>query len=102
MTLEARASSLVAMLSANGVPARVARVLRTEATVGGGAFPGARIPSAAIALDVPSPEQLEARLRGGMVPVIARVADGRVVLDLRSVSPDLDDELGALITRALA
>ncbi|HEV8409750.1 MAG TPA: L-seryl-tRNA(Sec) selenium transferase [Gemmatimonadaceae bacterium] len=102
MTLEARASSLVAMLSANGVPARVARVLRTEATVGGGAFPGARIPSAAIALDVPSPEQLEARLRGGMVPVIARIADGRVVLDLRSVSPDLDDELGALITRALA
>jgi hypothetical protein len=37
-----------------------------------------------------------------MVPVIARIADGRVVLDLRSVSPDLDDELGALITRALA
>ena len=102
MALEARASHLAAVLSANGVPSRTVRVLRTEATVGGGAFPGARIPSAAIALDVASPEQLEARLRGGMVPVVGRIAEGRVVLDLRSVCPELDDELGALITRALA
>jgi hypothetical protein len=36
------------------------------------------------------------------VPVVARIADGRVVLDLRSVAPELDDELGALIVRALA
>ncbi len=102
MALEARASRLAAMLAANGVPSRAVRVLRTEATVGGGAFPGARIPSAAIALDVASPEHLESKLRGGMVPVIGRIAEGRVVLDLRSVCPELDDELGALITRALA
>jgi L-seryl-tRNA(Ser) seleniumtransferase len=102
MALEARASKLVAMLSANGVPSRVARVARTQATVGGGAFPGARIPSAAITLDVASPELLEAKLRGGMVPVVGRIADGKVVLDLRSVCPELDDELGALVARALA
>jgi L-seryl-tRNA(Ser) seleniumtransferase len=102
MALEARASNLVAMLSANGVPSRVARVARTEATVGGGAFPGARIPSAAITLDVASPELLEAKLRGGMVPVVARITDGKVILDLRSVCPELDDELGALVARALA
>ena len=102
MALEARASNLVAMLSANGVPSRVARVARTQATVGGGAFPGARIPSAAITLDVASPELLEAKLRGGMVPVVGRITDGKVVLDLRSVCPELDDELGALVARALA
>jgi L-seryl-tRNA(Ser) seleniumtransferase len=102
MALEARASHLVAMLSASGVPSRVARVARTEATVGGGAFPGARIPSAAITLDVASPELLEAKLRGGMVPVVGRIAEGKVVLDLRSVCPELDDELGALVARALA
>ena len=102
MALEARASNLVAMLSANGVPSRIARVARTEATVGGGAFPGARIPSAGITLDVASPELLEAKLRGGMVPVVGRIAEGKVVLDLRSVWPELDDELGALVARALA
>jgi len=102
MALEARASHLVAMLSASGVPSRVARVARTEATVGGGAFPGARIPSAGITLDVASPELLEAKLRGGMVPVVGRIAEGKVVLDLRSVCPELDDELGALVARALA
>jgi len=102
MALEARASRLLAMLSASGVPARIARVARTEATVGGGAFPGARIPSAGITLDVASPELLEAKLRGGMVPVVGRIAEGRVVLDLRSVCPELDDELGALVARALA
>ncbi len=102
MALEARAGRLIAMLAASGVPAQIARVTRTEATVGGGAFPGARIPSAAITLEVASPELLEAKLRTGMVPVIGRVSEGRVVLDLRSVCPELDDELGALVTRALA
>jgi L-seryl-tRNA(Ser) seleniumtransferase len=102
MALEARAGRLLATLAASGVPATLARVTRTEATVGGGAFPGARIPSAAIALEVASPERLEAKLRGGIVPVVGRVSDGKVVLDLRSVCPDLDDELGALVVKALA
>jgi L-seryl-tRNA(Ser) seleniumtransferase len=102
MALEARAGRLVAMLSANGVPSRIARVARTESTVGGGAFPGARIPSAAVTLEVASPELLEAKLRGGTVPVIGRIAEGKVVLDLRGVCPELDDELGALVARALA
>lgn len=100
--LEARASRLVAMLAANGVASSVARVARSEASVGGGAFPGARIPSAAVTLDVASPERLESQLRAGTVPVIGRIAEGRVVLDLRGVSPELDDELGALVARALA
>ena len=102
MTLEARAGHLVAMLAANGVPSHVARVTRTTATVGGGAFPGAHIPSAAVTLDVASPDALEAKLRGGTVPVVARIADGKVVLDLRSVGAELDDELGSLVARALA
>jgi L-seryl-tRNA(Ser) seleniumtransferase len=102
MALEARAGRLIAMLAASGVPSGVARVARTEATVGGGAFPGARIPSAAITLEVASPELLEAKLRAGVVPVVGRVSDGRVLLDLRSVCPELDDELGALVARALA
>jgi L-seryl-tRNA(Ser) seleniumtransferase len=100
--LEARAARIVAALVSAGVPSRVAGVARTEATVGGGAFPGARIPSAAVSLDDGSPERLEAALRGAAVPVVGRIAEGRVLLDLRAVGPELDDELGSIVARALS
>src|SRR6185312_10088096 len=102
MTLEARAGRLIATLSAAGVPAPAVRVERTSATVGGGAFPGASIPSAAVTLAVTSPDALEAKLRAGSVPVIGRIADRKVVLDLRSVPAELDDELASLVARAVA
>ena len=102
MALEARAGRLIATLTAKGVPSAVARVERTSATVGGGAFPGASIPSAAVTLAVTSPDALEAKLRAGPVPVIGRIADRKVVLDLRSVPAELDDELGALVAKAIA
>ncbi|MFI5246351.1 MAG: L-seryl-tRNA(Sec) selenium transferase, partial [Gemmatimonadales bacterium] len=101
-TLEERAVRLVASLVSQGVSPRVARVTRTDATVGGGAFPGARIPSAAIALETGSPEKLEAALRGGAVPVVGRIAAGNVLLDLRAVGPEQDDELAAIVARALS
>jgi L-seryl-tRNA(Ser) seleniumtransferase len=77
------------------------RVDATEATVGGGAFPGARTPSAAVSLggDVTG---LEGRLRGGAVPVIGRIAEGRLLLDLRSVLPVDDASLAALVRAAVA
>lgn len=72
-----------AQFAARRIPAEV---IATEATVGGGAFPTARIPSAALSL----PDSVEQRLRFGDPAVIGRVADGRCVLDLRSV-PEPDD-----------
>ncbi len=78
-----------------------AEVVPSEASVGGGAFPTARIPSAAVALDGPA-ETLDARLRGGPLPIVGRIADGRLHLDLRSV-PERDDEpLMAALLEALA
>jgi L-seryl-tRNA(Ser) seleniumtransferase len=97
--LEERALRLVSVLSSRGVTAQMAR---TEATVGGGAFPTARVPSAALALDVPSPEAAERRLRAARVPVVGRIADGRVLLDLRGILPEADDELAELVAAALA
>ncbi len=78
-----------------------ARVASTEATVGGGAFPTARIPSSAVALggDVVA---LERKLRDGATPVIARIADGRLLLDLRGVPRDEDAALLALVQQATA
>jgi L-seryl-tRNA(Ser) seleniumtransferase len=73
----------------------------TEASVGGGAFPTARIPSSAIAFSGP-PDEQERRLRLGAHPVIGRIANGRVLLDLRSVPEAHDDDLVHAVAASLA
>ncbi|MDQ8156996.1 MAG: L-seryl-tRNA(Sec) selenium transferase [Gemmatimonadota bacterium] len=78
-----------------------ASVVASEASVGGGAFPTARIPSAAVILGGEA-MAIERRLRGGRLPVIARIADDRVRLDLRSLPPEDDATLVALVREALA
>ncbi len=76
-----------------------ARVATTEATVGGGAFPLAAIPSAAVSLggDV---RELERRLREGDPPVVGRIRDDRLLLDLRAIPDAEDAALIDAITRA--
>ncbi|MGQ0539756.1 MAG: L-seryl-tRNA(Sec) selenium transferase [Gemmatimonadaceae bacterium] len=76
-------------------------VAESEATVGGGAFPTSRIPSFALRLDGDA-AKIETRLRGGSPPIIARVAEGAVWLDLRSVPPAMDDALAESLLLALA
>ncbi len=87
----ARAGSLAESLRARGTDARVEP---TEGTVGGGAFPTARIPSSAVTIggDI---EAIEERLRRHALPVIATIRDGRLRLDLRSIPADQD----AVLTR---
>ena len=85
-SLRARAERLSAALVVRGV---AAEVVASEASVGGGAFPSARIPSFAVALGGDAPA-LERRLRAAPRPVVARIAEGRVMLDVRSV-PAADD-----------
>jgi L-seryl-tRNA(Ser) seleniumtransferase len=47
-------------------------------------------------------ETIAARLREGELPIVGRVANERVWLDLRSVPPELDDTLALALERALA
>jgi L-seryl-tRNA(Ser) seleniumtransferase len=63
-------------------------VVETVARIGGGAVPLLDLPSYACAL--PGGDGLAAELRAGEPPVIARVAEGRVLLDCRTLS---DEEL---------
>jgi L-seryl-tRNA(Ser) seleniumtransferase len=91
--LRERATRLAASLRAAGL---AVDVVDSEATVGGGAFPSAVIPSAALALAT----SLEPRLRRGRVPVVGRIADGRLLLDLRAIAADEDDLLAALMMDA--
>jgi L-seryl-tRNA(Ser) seleniumtransferase len=61
-----------------------AEVIACSGKVGGGALPLVELPSYAVALSG-DPAALAARLRQGEPPVICRVHEGRVLLDLRTV-----------------
>jgi L-seryl-tRNA(Ser) seleniumtransferase len=70
-------------------------VIDGESTVGGGSLPGATQPTALLALDVPRPDAFLAQLRAADPPVIARIAEGRVLIDPRTVLPGQE---AALVT----
>jgi L-seryl-tRNA(Ser) seleniumtransferase len=71
-----------------------------ESLLGGGAAPSSVLPTRVIALvcENLSADELAARLRGSTPPIIARVEEGRVLLDLRTVFTTQDEA----IERALA
>jgi L-seryl-tRNA(Ser) seleniumtransferase len=74
-------------------------LLDGESVIGGGAAPSAVLPTRLIALthaDL-SADELSARLRASTPPVIARVEEGRVLLDLRTVFPDQDANLATVL-----
>ncbi|HSA56350.1 MAG TPA: L-seryl-tRNA(Sec) selenium transferase [Gemmatimonadaceae bacterium] len=85
--VRARAEHVAARLREAGVSCDA---IESEATVGGGAFPTARLASWSVS-PVGNAEELERRLRGATIPVIGRISEGRLLLDLRSVWPP-DDE----------
>lgn len=68
----------------------VGRVIAGESTVGGGSLPGETLPTALLALDVPSPDTFAAALRREPTPIIARIADDRVLFDPRTVQAEED------------
>jgi len=89
--LQARAEALAAQLRAAGLAAEVAPC---RSAVGGGSLPGETLPSVGVALE-PGPagaDALAARLRAGSPAVVARITEGRLLLDLRTIFVE-DDEL---------
>lgn len=76
------------------------RVIDGESAVGGGAFPEAGLPTSLVVIDAPA-AILEAKLRAGTPPVIARIANERVLLDLRTVLPEQEAVLARLIANAV-
>jgi len=63
-----------------------ATVIRGESVIGGGSTPQQSIPTWLVALDGDA-IVLERRLRAHSPPIIARILDDRLVLDLRTVFP---------------
>lgn len=77
-----------------------AEIIESEASVGAGAFPGRTLPSIAVAPGGKA-KILDERLRSGKVPVVGRIADEKLLLDLRSVQEQDDADLAAAIIEAL-
>jgi L-seryl-tRNA(Ser) seleniumtransferase len=63
----------------------IAEVIDGQSTVGGGSLPGETLPTKLVALTVNNPNDFLARLRRGDPPVVARIENDRVVIDLRTV-----------------
>lgn len=75
----------------------------TEGTsvVGGGSAPDARIPTPVVRIAAAHPDVLAARLRDGDPPVVVRIDDGALWVDLRTVPPEADETLIARLAAAL-
>lgn len=63
-----------------------AEVVEGHSTVGGGSLPGETLPTWLVAIACESPDGLATRLRSNDPPVVARIEDGRLVLDPRTVA----------------
>ncbi len=70
-----------------------ANVIECDGFVGGGSLPQARIASIGVAIATPHAAELAERLRAWRLPIVARIDDDRVVLDMRTVFPDQDREI---------
>ena len=93
--IEARAKSLVERFSQGLTSGLTARIIQGESAVGGGSGPNTHPPTVLIALEhnTLSPDRIESRLRTCIPPVIARIAEGKVLLDLRTVALEEETEL---------
>jgi L-seryl-tRNA(Ser) seleniumtransferase len=96
-----RADALAARVAA---PKLKVEILNGESILGGGAAPSSTLPTRVLALSCEglSADELAGRLRGSEPPIVARVEDGRVLLDLRTVFPEQDAAVAAALGRIVA
>lgn len=85
--LRASAAQLCALLKERGV---AAEVVAQSGPVGGGSVPTQLLPTFAVALpaDKLSPNQAEQALRCRGKPIIGRITEGRLLLDVRTIFPE--------------
>ena len=85
--VEQRARSIAEGLDGGSVKFEL---IAGESTLGGGAGPTSNVPTTLIAITHAerSAQDLEHRLRTSTPPIIGRISEGKVLLDLRTVFPD--------------
>ena len=71
-----------------------ATVRESESPIGGGSTPDQVLPTWVVAIDVPNPNAFEKRLREGDPPVVARIEQDKIILDMRTIA---ENEVEALV-----
>jgi L-seryl-tRNA(Ser) seleniumtransferase len=101
--LESRARAFARRLEQGGVlPPDAIAVMPDRVPVGGGSLPGFVLDGWVVALRTgASPEPLAARMRAAEVPVVVRIRDGDVLIDLRTVPDEEEDDVTRAIRSAL-
>ena len=98
--LKKRAQRFIASLANSQI---TVEIVSGRSAVGGGAAPMTQPEGPLVALvhsDM-SANQLEEKLRSASVPVITRIVDGRVMIDLRTVAEDEESDLVAAVNDAV-
>jgi L-seryl-tRNA(Ser) seleniumtransferase len=78
-----------------------AEVERCRSVIGGGSVPGEEIASWGVRIRGPRPSKLAARLRSGAHPVLVRIEDDGLLLDLRTVTSGEIEALTRVLLGAL-
>ncbi len=96
-----RAEALISKLESEKLRAEL---IDGESLIGGGSAPSAVLPTTLVAVtcDSLSANELATRLRASDPPVIARVEEGRVLLDLRTVLPEQDVAVSHVLNQVAA
>jgi L-seryl-tRNA(Ser) seleniumtransferase len=96
--LAQRAKQIADRLRAN-CPDLLVEVAESRSVLGGGAAPGSTLPTRVLAVKSAShnADELCSRLRQWETPIIARVEEGRVLLDLRTVESAQEEAIVAAL-----
>ncbi len=96
-----RAAKLAAQIDSSKLKTEI---LDGESLLGGGSAPSSVLPTRVLSVSCEglSADDLAAHLRSSQLPIIARVEEGRVLLDLRTVFPEQDIAIAATLARIVA
>jgi L-seryl-tRNA(Ser) seleniumtransferase len=99
-----RASSVELRARAENFAGRLGDIrvnlLEGNSLIGGGATPQQPLPAWLIAIECQNVAEAERRCRLNDPPVIARIEDGRLLVDLRTVLPGEEEELASALRQA--
>ncbi len=97
--LNSRVTNLIRQVQGPSQSPLRLEIVEGESAIGGGAAPMSRLRSPLISIThaTLSANDLERRLRRAPTPVIARIENDRVLVDLRTVTPDDEPALAAAV-----
>ena len=99
--IRTRAEVVKSRIESGKVAVLKVEIISGKSVIGGGTAPSATLPTALLAVTHQSvnADALAARLRSVEPPIVARIEEGRVLLDLRTVFPEQDEAIAQALIR---